>query len=257
VTVTAPPRPPRPSDPVDREEVEALVEALIEEARQRARRRRIRSAFGPPIEGLDRLGRRRQRVQAIQPPAAVADGLRVDAKFPQLDDGRSAPADRVRGERQHERHAVCLSERLSVAQDSVVPRCRLDGKARGFEPADELTHVFPHLAPRQVCREKYGVRRAAVLGETTLEEISACPPAALISAPSARATPGTWIPVAARPRYRSAMTTGARKSPACALRASQSGLTGERPMPAAAGVPEHVLSTVRDVRATHGTADEA
>jgi hypothetical protein len=32
--------PPRPSDPVDRQEVEALVEALIEEARQRARRRR-------------------------------------------------------------------------------------------------------------------------------------------------------------------------------------------------------------------------
>jgi hypothetical protein len=40
VTVTAPPRPPRPGDPVDREELEALVEALIEEARQRARRRR-------------------------------------------------------------------------------------------------------------------------------------------------------------------------------------------------------------------------
>ena len=40
MSVTAPPRPPRPSDPVDREEVEALVEALIEEARQRARRRR-------------------------------------------------------------------------------------------------------------------------------------------------------------------------------------------------------------------------
>ncbi len=37
MTVTAPPR---PSDPVDRQEVEALVEALIEEARQRARRRR-------------------------------------------------------------------------------------------------------------------------------------------------------------------------------------------------------------------------
>jgi Tol biopolymer transport system component len=44
VTVTAPPRPPRPSDPVSREEVEALVEALIEEARQRARRRRRRNA---------------------------------------------------------------------------------------------------------------------------------------------------------------------------------------------------------------------
>ena len=42
MTVTAPPR---PSDPVDRQEVEALVEALIEEARQRAqRRRRIRMA---------------------------------------------------------------------------------------------------------------------------------------------------------------------------------------------------------------------
>ena len=42
MTVTAPPR---PSDPVDREEVEALVEALIEEARQRARRRRrVRTA---------------------------------------------------------------------------------------------------------------------------------------------------------------------------------------------------------------------
>jgi Tol biopolymer transport system component len=40
VSVTALPRPPRPSDPVNREEAEALVEALIEEARQRARRRR-------------------------------------------------------------------------------------------------------------------------------------------------------------------------------------------------------------------------
>jgi hypothetical protein len=40
MAVTAPARPPRLSDPVNREEVEALVEALIEEARQRARRRR-------------------------------------------------------------------------------------------------------------------------------------------------------------------------------------------------------------------------
>jgi hypothetical protein len=40
VTVAAPPRPPRPDDPVERQEVEALVEALFEEARQRARRRR-------------------------------------------------------------------------------------------------------------------------------------------------------------------------------------------------------------------------
>ena len=40
MTISAPPRPPRPSDPVDRQQVEALVEALFEEARQRARRRR-------------------------------------------------------------------------------------------------------------------------------------------------------------------------------------------------------------------------
>ena len=43
MTVTAPPRPPRSSDPVNREEVEALVEALIEEARKRAQRRRRRN----------------------------------------------------------------------------------------------------------------------------------------------------------------------------------------------------------------------
>ena len=43
MSVTAPPRPPRSSDPVDRDELEALIEALIEEARQRARRRRRRN----------------------------------------------------------------------------------------------------------------------------------------------------------------------------------------------------------------------
>ncbi len=42
MSVTAPPRPPRSSDPVDRDELEALVEALIEEARRRARLRRRR-----------------------------------------------------------------------------------------------------------------------------------------------------------------------------------------------------------------------
>jgi Tol biopolymer transport system component len=40
VTVSAPPRP-RLGDPVDRDELEALVNALIEEARRRARRRRL------------------------------------------------------------------------------------------------------------------------------------------------------------------------------------------------------------------------
>jgi hypothetical protein len=138
----------------------------------------------PPLDALERPRALIEQRNGRKPtPAAVADGLWVDAKFPQLDDCRSAPADRVRRERQHERHAVCLSEWLSVAQDSVVPRCRLDGKARGFKPADELTHVFPHLAPRQVCREKYGVRRAPPYSATTLNEVSASPPAALISCP--------------------------------------------------------------------------
>ena len=44
MSVTAPPRPPRPdrsrSEPLDRKEIEALVEALIEEARRETRRRR-------------------------------------------------------------------------------------------------------------------------------------------------------------------------------------------------------------------------
>ena len=40
MAVTAPPRPPDSSDPIDRDELEALIEALIEEARRRARRRR-------------------------------------------------------------------------------------------------------------------------------------------------------------------------------------------------------------------------
>ena len=44
MTISAPPRPAHPSDPIHREELEALVEALIEEARQRARRRRRRRA---------------------------------------------------------------------------------------------------------------------------------------------------------------------------------------------------------------------
>jgi Tol biopolymer transport system component len=47
MSVTAPPRPPRPDrseEPLNREEIEALVEALIEEVRQETRRRRRRNA---------------------------------------------------------------------------------------------------------------------------------------------------------------------------------------------------------------------
>jgi photosystem II stability/assembly factor-like uncharacterized protein len=65
MSITAPPRPPRPSGPIDRDELEALVEALIEEARRRARRRRRRNgacvlltalAVGGLYFGLDRVG---------------------------------------------------------------------------------------------------------------------------------------------------------------------------------------------------------
>ena len=48
MTVSAPPRPPSParvapdSEPLDRDEIEALVEALIEEARRETRRRHRR-----------------------------------------------------------------------------------------------------------------------------------------------------------------------------------------------------------------------
>jgi Tol biopolymer transport system component len=50
VNVTAPPRP--PGDPVEREELEALVEALIEEARKRAQRRRRRIAAVATVVAL-------------------------------------------------------------------------------------------------------------------------------------------------------------------------------------------------------------
>jgi hypothetical protein len=81
------------------------------------------------------------------PRAARALVLQVDAEPAQLDDRRSAPADRVGRERQHEGHPVRFAKRLALAQDAVVPRRRLDREAHGFEPADELANVLPHLAP--------------------------------------------------------------------------------------------------------------
>src|SRR6266508_4543466 len=78
------------------------------------------------------------------PRVARALVLQVDAEPAQLDDRRSAPADRVGRERQHERHPVRFAKRLAVAQDAVVPRRRLDREAHGFEPANEFTHVLTH-----------------------------------------------------------------------------------------------------------------
>ncbi len=80
MTVTAPPRPPRPSDPVNREEVEALVEALIEEARKRAQRRRRRNGAVVTLVALVGvalfavLGR-----SAQSQPASPAVSARVNA----------------------------------------------------------------------------------------------------------------------------------------------------------------------------------
>jgi Tol biopolymer transport system component len=80
VTVTAPPRPPRPRDPVDRDEVEALVEALIEEARQRARRRRrIYMAVTALVVfvgvGVVTLLERTTQSQTASPALAAPSGL--------------------------------------------------------------------------------------------------------------------------------------------------------------------------------------
>ena len=80
MTVTAPPR---PSDPVDRQEVEALVEALIEEARQRAQRRRrdpdgrrgLRSSRrSHSLRGLRANGRSQNSSSALTARSAVTGG---------------------------------------------------------------------------------------------------------------------------------------------------------------------------------------
>jgi len=72
--------------------------------------------------------------------------LEVYAELAQFNDCRSAPADRVRGEGQHEGHPVLLPERPTVAQDAIVPRSRLDREAHRFEPVYELADVLslPH-----------------------------------------------------------------------------------------------------------------
>jgi hypothetical protein len=55
-------------------------------------------------------------------------------------------------------------------------RRRLDGQPRGFKPADELTHVLPHLAPRQACRERYALRRACRTRRGPESSAGACVP---------------------------------------------------------------------------------
>jgi Tol biopolymer transport system component len=80
VSVTAPPRPPRPGDPVDRDELESLVEALIEEARRRARRRRliyaaVAIAFALAGAAAFTVFERTARSQSASPELAERSGL--------------------------------------------------------------------------------------------------------------------------------------------------------------------------------------
>ena len=74
MAVTAPPRPPRSSDPVDREEREALVEALIEEARERARRRRRIYAASVALVALYVGFERTGQSQSASPAPAARSG---------------------------------------------------------------------------------------------------------------------------------------------------------------------------------------
>jgi Tol biopolymer transport system component len=89
VTVTAPPRPPGPSDPVDREEVEALVEALIEEARKRARRRRRIYGSAVALVALVALAvsavlQRGSQPDAASPALAAGSGGLAGAATPKI-----------------------------------------------------------------------------------------------------------------------------------------------------------------------------
>ena len=89
MTISAPPRTPRPTRPVDRDEVEAIVQALIEEARRRARRRRLvyaAMAASVALVGVAVLtvfDRAAQSHPASSPPAA-GPGLTAAAAVPRM-----------------------------------------------------------------------------------------------------------------------------------------------------------------------------
>ena len=140
------------SDPDTR--FELLLDLFVDGLAQRAAD--FRQAARPVFATASRVGgRRRNRLGEFLVPlteGSVGFGisgrlLQVDAELAQLDDRRSAPADRVGRERQRERHPVRLAQRLALAQDAVVPRRRLDREADRLEAADEFANVFPHLGP--------------------------------------------------------------------------------------------------------------
>ena len=71
--------------------------------------------------------------------------LKVDSELAQIEDRGPAPAGGARREREGERHAVCLSQRLAVTQNVVVAGGRFDGEPGGLEAVDELAYVLPQL----------------------------------------------------------------------------------------------------------------
>jgi hypothetical protein len=115
----------------------------------------LKSADNAELGFPGRRPRRERTCRRRSPVTERSAGFRIsalwcyrfDTELAQFDDCRSAPADRVRGERQRERHPVRLPAGLAIAQDAAVPGRRLDHEADRFQPADELANVLPHLGP--------------------------------------------------------------------------------------------------------------
>ena len=155
MTVTAPPRPPRspgPSDPVDRDELEALVEALIEEARQRARRRRRIYAAVATLVALLGIAlftafERTAQSQTASPELAVRSSLPAGAtssKLAFISHTRSAccgpgpPFELYVDERRREREAGADARRLAALAWS--PDGQKIAFVGGRTTADDLRH---------------------------------------------------------------------------------------------------------------------
>jgi hypothetical protein len=88
MTVTAPPRPARPSEPVDRDELEALVEALIESRQRARRRRRVYAAVAALVTlvavAASTIVERAAQSQTASPALAARSGVAAGAFSPRI-----------------------------------------------------------------------------------------------------------------------------------------------------------------------------
>ena len=89
MSVTAPPRPPDEREPIDREELEALVEALIEEARQRQQRRRriywaVATGVAVVAVAVFTVLERSAQSQTVSPTASAGNSLAAETASPQI-----------------------------------------------------------------------------------------------------------------------------------------------------------------------------